>query len=457
MRTRRPCLAWLALVACSCDGHALDRLGRALAIVALIGAVAALVCLVLYILAWIHLVVAFARARRGGGAREEAIPLWWRGLAVAVLHVPMLALGIGLAATTPLATLVLTLTVPVLAVLVVTATFAARRGTRWPAFVTAGIVAVAPATAAWHYLRRPLAELPGQIAQLAAEELLACARLTTGQIACFGANWDGQRGDGREHAAEFPTLVRGVDDATAIAVGGPVACALRRDHPATCWGGKDDLPVPGDPRLPWLLPGGEVATMLAVSERSVATLGPDHVLRTWPDPPPAGLQRARLLAGDHDFDGGWFCVVEETGALACWQIASRGPREPIRWPDPPPIQALAVDADAELACALTDAGDVRCYDLDDGRPARALDGLGLRMILAADDDGTFCGQDPAGRLLCWRGDDPPRELADLRGADALAGGAGAVCGRIGDARRCVQTGARAHDKAAALLARDVLP
>jgi alpha-tubulin suppressor-like RCC1 family protein len=80
-----------------------------------------------------------------------------------------------------------------------------------------------------------------------------CGRRGNGEVLCWGANANGELGDGRmRHAGgdctppkepttqdcvATPQLVQGIDDATALATrGGLSSCAIREDGSVWCWG-----------------------------------------------------------------------------------------------------------------------------------------------------------------------------------------------------------------------------
>jgi hypothetical protein len=443
-------LSLVTSAACASGGtRLLEGFGQALVAAALIGVVVLAAGLAVYAWLWVRLLRRTRDPAAGAAATRGA---FWQALVVACLHVGLVALlsehefGQGEEAWWTLVAGVL----PVGALLWTAGLTARRGGGRWPVAVGlgAGVGWLALAAEAWQI--RPLAELPGQIVQLSAVQH-ACARLSTGQVACLGANWQGQRGDGSKHGAAGPTLVRGVSAATEVVVASDLGCALQERGPAVCWGGDEELPVPGPRGVPWALPGGEDAAALVASEREIVVLARDGTLRGWPEPPPAGLTRAQGLYGDDDFDGAWFCALVEADALACW--SPRWPEKLRRLAIPPPV-AVAVDADARVVCAADAGGTVRCFDLQDEGPARTRELPGLRALVAADDDGTFCALTGGGQVLCWRGQEPTRELPELAGAQHVFGGGGFVCGELEAERRCVARSGEAYENAAGLLEHD---
>ncbi len=452
-RLAAPALAGLALALAGCQGQghaALQAFGEALAFAALLALALLALALVVYAVLWIGLLRALRRAPQ---APLRAFAL---ALVAALLHAGLVLLasefrfGQGSAAF-----LLLVAGVIPLAALAYAAGLAWRGGVaRWPLLVAALLVLawLTPLVENWRL--RPLAELPGRVTALAAVSLHCCAHLSTGEVACLGANWQGQRGDGSEHAIDGPTLARGIDDATALAIGQDITCVLRPAGPALCWGGDDRLPVPGDRRVPWELPLGDDLTALVASEGQIVGLARDGTLRGWPTPPAIDVPRGARLVGDDDFDGAWFCVVDESHAIECWR--PRRPADRVRL-DLPPATHLALDADAEILCAAEAADTIRCHDLDQRRAPRTLTVPGLRQLVAVDDDGTFCALAHGGEATCWRGDGPTFTPSGLDRVDHLLAGGGVLCGVAGGERRCITLGDQPNTCTLALLARDIAP
>ncbi len=76
-------------------------------------------------------------------------------------------------------------------------------------------------------------------AQISAGASHACARLADGQVLCWGANGNGQLGDGTRTDRPTPVAVTGLRDAVLIHAGASSTCALRRIGRLLCWGLND--------------------------------------------------------------------------------------------------------------------------------------------------------------------------------------------------------------------------
>lgn len=444
----------LALLICNlrCDALA-QGFGEALALAALILIALTAVVVGVYVLFAGRLIRSVRAATRAGADAGTALGMWAWALLATLTHAAVIGLtsefGYGDGAVA--SKLVFAAVVP-LALVVFAAVLAARRGRVWPVVPTVLLCVYAGTIIVERWHLRTLDELPGHVVEIAGNNP-ACARLSTGQIACVGPNWHGQRGDGGQHGPDAPTFVRGIADATAIVVASDLGCALRSEHPPTCWGGDDELPAPEPRGLPWSVPNAAGAVALVASERELVWMDPTGELRGWPQPPPPELTRARLLVGDDDFDGAWLCVLEQAGALACWPENHREPRTVQRFAGPAVM--VAVDADAELACTADEHGAVRCFDLDRRHLARELTIDGLQQLVALDDDGTFCARSDR-RVTCWRGMDLPRTIAGFDQVDEMFGGAGRLCGVTGGRRTCIVPGGERGDTAM-LLDRDREP
>ncbi len=90
---------------------------------------------------------------------------------------------------------------------------------------------------------RQVMGIPGPVAELGLGGFysftiygFSCARLTDGQVACWGNNEYGTLGNGTLTDSATPVLVEGVEDAVSLEVGPLHACALRSDGRQVCWG-----------------------------------------------------------------------------------------------------------------------------------------------------------------------------------------------------------------------------
>lgn len=74
------------------------------------------------------------------------------------------------------------------------------------------------------------------VVELAPGESHFCARTRAGEVHCWGANRNGQLGDGTTEGRAAPAPVPGLKDIKAIASGAAHTCALTRSREVMCWG-----------------------------------------------------------------------------------------------------------------------------------------------------------------------------------------------------------------------------
>jgi alpha-tubulin suppressor-like RCC1 family protein len=115
-------------------------------------------------------------------------------------------------------------------------------------FAVGGALGAGPATALSGRSSAPTARVASAaapVAALAAGIDQTCELLAGGGVDCWGANGDGQLGDGTsdgpqtcngEACASNPVAVRGLTGASQIAAGGDQSCALLAAGKVDCWG-----------------------------------------------------------------------------------------------------------------------------------------------------------------------------------------------------------------------------
>jgi alpha-tubulin suppressor-like RCC1 family protein len=194
---------------------------------------------------------------------------------------------------------------------------------------------------------------------LAMGEQVDCALLASGAVVCWGSDDFGQTGDGQTHPADDlqpAGLVSGLSDAVAVTAGTIFACALRRNGTVVCWGGG----------LAGVLEDGQPVAMCGTSPCSLTPR------------PISGLSGvAAIDAGDEHV-----CALLATGDVYCWgendegglgdgtTTASYVPRR-VAGVGP----ASAISAGSGFSCALEVAGSIACWgsntfgELGDGTTA----------------------------------------------------------------------------------------
>jgi alpha-tubulin suppressor-like RCC1 family protein len=231
----------------------------------------------------------------------------------------------------------------------------------------------------------------------------SCAVVEAGNVVCWGANGEGQLGDGTRAFHVLPAPVRGVGGgeplggARAVSLGRDHACAVMNDGSALCWGRNDEGQL------------GDGTTERRTTPVRVAS-GPGG-------PPLAGV-RAISLGRAHS------CALLESGEARCWGSNALGQAgDGTRESRSTPVPVLAAAGGAPLAgvtslalgdfhsCALLSEGGLRCWG------SNAAGQLG---------DGTRTDRELPTPVLSAPGGPP------LAGARALSGGGLFSCALVGD-------------------------
>jgi hypothetical protein len=201
------------------------------------------------------------------------------------------------------------------------------------------------------------------IVQLALATGRTCVRRSTGTVACWGTNDNGQIGDGTRTDSYTPVEARGINDATQLAIDDSSTCVLRAGNAGVaCWG-RSPLSMPGEGSLvPVALPG-----LSSVVE---------------------------LRAGS-----GAYCAREASGAVKCWAFAEGKWTDPREVPELAGARALALTYSSSV-CALTPASDIKCFIFEGAITQTALDSQGS-VALAPTGGLAVCGMDAAKSWRCW--------------------------------------------------------
>jgi alpha-tubulin suppressor-like RCC1 family protein len=219
------------------------------------------------------------------------------------------------------------------------------------------------------------------VVEVSAGPSFACARLSSGSVACWGSNTAGQLGDGTTLARSSAVTVAGLTDAVELAAASNHACARRANGQVVCWGSG-------------YLGNGTMA-------------GPSGVVTV------SGLTDAVELAAHAQST----CARRASGAIVCWGANTNGQLGDgtTRVAHAPVAVATITDA-AEIAMASTHAcarragGAIWCWgsngigQLGDGtitdRPAPVASLVSAARLLSAANL-TTCAVDTAGLVLCW--------------------------------------------------------
>jgi alpha-tubulin suppressor-like RCC1 family protein len=168
-----------------------------------------------------------------------------------------------------------------------------------------------------------------------------CAVRDTGAVACWGANGQGQLGNGTLADSATPVAVIGVTNAVGVAASGGHACAVLATGQVECWGNNIEGQLGNGTRTTSLLP----VPVVGISDASAVAVDPR----------------------------GYSCAVVRTGAVYCW---GHNPKDQLgngRQPEGSltPVRALnisdavAITTGIGHACALLSSGRADCWGHDD--------------------------------------------------------------------------------------------
>jgi alpha-tubulin suppressor-like RCC1 family protein len=318
----------------------------------------------------------------------------------------------------------------------------------------------------------PVSGLSSGVVALAGGGYFICALTDQGQVYCWGANDNGQLGDGTDSDRAAPVLVSGLPGAvTAIAAGAVHSCALTASGEVWCWGDNRSGQL-GDGTLmdrsaPVRVSGlANASAITAGSAFTCATV--ENQLYCWGknsnDQMGQNLELYRILPGGVSgldanvqaiFTGeNSNCAILVDGGAVCWGsnlFDLLGDGSDVDRAIPVSMQVvsapvLSMDLSDEAGCAVVQNGEVRCWGLGISSGGDALAGWtvsGLSTPVQAVTIGRnfACALSQAGGVQCWgyngsgtlgdgtteRRDGPVAVIGLERGVTALAAGDDSTC------------------------------
>jgi alpha-tubulin suppressor-like RCC1 family protein len=259
-----------------------------------------------------------------------------------------------------------------------------------------------------------------------------CAVDANGVAECWGANFNGQIGDGTSTDRLAPVLVLKSTDqsplaAKAVAAGGSHSCAIDTSGGVWCWG-YGQLGNGGPPYEPEAVPvtlAGNVPA-LGIGAGSWHTCIVHNAVQCWGDntygqlgvpglhstPAVVALAGGNPVATQVVLGDEHTCALTKMGGVQCWgdngsgqlgqadELDHLGPT-PVSILNGVTVTALASSPDSDATCALTSEGEVWCWgflsvDFIDGSlsstpsPLMAADGSTIKAKAVAVGDYHIC-------------------------------------------------------------------
>lgn len=260
------------------------------------------------------------------------------------------------------------------------------------------------------------------IVEVSAGGLSTCARLTSGELRCWGRNLEGQLGTGETSNQELiPQTVEGLTNATQLESGHSNHCAFDDSAHVYCWGSNGSGQITPDEGV------DKIATPTDLGVSPVASVAPaDRAIcvqiRDGAGMSCLGSDSDPVVFGVPSFEadveslaGGFHhaCAVLDTGEVQCWGQDNKGEvGGSVVVGNLPSIDRVALGF--EHSCALSDSGTVYCWGSNESgqlgvgssqRPSDAVRVDGLERVVDIDAGYSHtCALDADGAVVCWGSD-----------------------------------------------------
>ncbi|MEK7748403.1 MAG: Ig-like domain-containing protein [Nitrospirota bacterium] len=211
-----------------------------------------------------------------------------------------------------------------------------------------------------------------------------CARMTDGEMKCWGQNSSGQLGNKTKDDATTPSSVEGKRGAVDMALGGKHTCAVFENGTISCWGDNTHGQIGDGTNISSTVPR-RVSDLLGAQ---VVTAGQSHtcailqsgVLKCWGDNQfgqlgnggtssstvPVATDSSVFLSKEIDAGDLHTCALLSNGSVGCWGGNASGQlgdnnATTSATPRITSIVATAVSAGGAHTCAIVTGGSVVCW------------------------------------------------------------------------------------------------
>jgi hypothetical protein len=200
------------------------------------------------------------------------------------------------------------------------------------------------------------------IAEVAADTGRTCVRRNSGEVACWGANDQGQIGDGTRVNSLVAVPAEGIDDATQIAIDDRSTCALRANGRVACWGASPESSADAGSLLPVDMPG-----LSSIIELRGGVLGT-------------------------------YCARDVGGSVRCWRLQDGAWMQPQEITPLSGARAVAVTFQDEL-CAITSGNEILCHNLNSGHTVALASSSGTVELVSG--ELSVCARREDRTWSCW--------------------------------------------------------
>ena len=267
----------------------------------------------------------------------------------------------------------------------------------------------------------------------------SCALHQSGNVSCWGANEEGQLGNGTKSQSTVPVRVEGITDAVAIAIGWDHSCVIHQNGSVSCWGGNEDGQLGNGTETGWSVPvqveGVTNATSITAGINHTCALHEDGTISCWGNNEAGQLGNSTLLTSsvparvekitDATAIAAGFlhtCALLEDASVSCWGHNFNGelgmPSDGQISMTPLEIEGIRNAADIatgfEHTCTLRQSGAITCwggnqeeqlggndFDYTSGFPLAQIEGITDAIGISTNGGAHTCAILQDNTIKCW--------------------------------------------------------